>query len=79
MTNGVLYGVMLGSLVEIYLRFGIGTSTQEREPAGFSEIVVNFYHTTRCHILEDVIAHRRNFRYHIRLPSSHRFFKFQLQ
>jgi hypothetical protein len=79
MTNGVCYGVMFGSLVEIYLRFGGGTSTQEREPAGLSEIVVDLYHTTRCHILEDGIAHRRNFKYHIRLPNSHRFLKFKLQ
>lgn len=65
MTNGVLYDVMLGSVVEIYLRFGGGTSTQEREPAGFSEIVVDLYHTTRHQILEDGFAHRRNFEYHI--------------
>jgi len=46
MTNGVLYGVMLGSLVEIYLRLRGGTSTQERELAGFSEIVMDLYCTT---------------------------------
>jgi len=74
MTNGVLYEVMLGSLVEIYLRFGGGASTQEKEPKVFSEIVVDLYHTTWRHILEDGISHSRNFKYHIRLPSSHNFF-----
>jgi len=69
MTNGVLYGVMLESLVEIYLRFGGGISTQEREHSGFSEIAVDLCHNIWCHVLEDGIARRRNFKCHIRHPT----------